>query len=122
MSTEGSNDDRRHFSRVTFDADTVIRQGEHAWSVVLIDLCLKGLLVEEPFGWDIESEKPLTASIHLNDQISIDMEVVWRHTEDKHIGFECTHIDLESISHLRRLVELNLGDSSLLERELASLG
>ena len=31
------------------------------------------------------------------------------------------HIDLESISHLRRLVELNLGDSSLLERELAAL-
>jgi len=32
------------------------------------------------------------------------------------------HIDLDSISHLRRLVELNLGDEALLERELAALG
>jgi hypothetical protein len=29
---------------------------------------------------------------------------------------------MESIGHLRRLVELNLGDSNLLERELENLG
>ncbi|NQD96622.1 PilZ domain-containing protein, partial [Pseudomonas sp. CrR25] len=28
----------------------------------------------------------------------------------------------DSISHLRRLVELNLGDEALLERELTALG
>ena len=38
------------------------------------------------------------------------------------IGFVCRHIDVDSISHLRRLVELNLGDEALLERELAALG
>jgi hypothetical protein len=43
-------------------------------------------------------------------------------TRDDLLGFVCRHIDLESISHLRRLVELNLGDESLLERELAALG
>ena len=43
------------------------------------------------------------------------------HIDDKTIGFTCENIDLESISHLKRLVELNLGDKALLHRELASL-
>ncbi|VAX04921.1 hypothetical protein MNBD_GAMMA20-584, partial [hydrothermal vent metagenome] len=43
------------------------------------------------------------------------------HSENDHIGFRCEHIDLESISHLRRLVELNLGDAKLLDRELSAL-
>ena len=50
------------------------------------------------------------------------MEVVLTRTLQDHLGFVCRHIDLDSISHLRRLVELNLGDESLLERELAALG
>jgi hypothetical protein len=33
----------------------------------------------------------------------------------------CKEIDLDSISHLRRLIELNLGDQEELERELGAL-
>jgi hypothetical protein len=115
-------DERRLFSRIPFDADTQIRQGNHAWSVVLVDLSLKGLLVEEPFGWDIQTDQPAQATIILNGDTAIKMDVRWRHTENKHVGFECQHIDIDSISHLRRLVELNLGDSEILERELGALG
>lgn len=43
------------------------------------------------------------------------------HCEDGHLGFRCDHIDLDSISHLKRLVELNLSDEALLERELSEL-
>jgi hypothetical protein len=50
------------------------------------------------------------------------MTVRWRHSERAQVGFECEYIDLDSISNLRRLVELNLGDSVLLERQLGSLG
>jgi len=34
----------------------------------------------------------------------------------------CLSIDLDSITHLRRLLELNLGDPQLVERELLQLG
>jgi len=37
------------------------------------------------------------------------------------VGIRCESIDLDSISHLRRLVELNLGDPELLNRELSAL-
>lgn len=49
------------------------------------------------------------------------MEISLAWARDGLLGFECQHIDLDSISHLRRLVELNLGDEELLERELALL-
>ena len=119
-----SSTERRIFSRINFDADTTIRQAEHSWSVILIDVSLKGLLIEEPFGWNIDSEQPVTASIRLgnDDNNTITMTALFRHQEDKQIGFECSEIDIESISRLRRLIELNLGDSELLERELVNLG
>ncbi|MOA67711.1 Cyclic diguanosine monophosphate-binding protein [compost metagenome] len=44
-----------------------------------------------------------------------------RHDNDGHLGFACLHIDLESITYLRRLIELNLGDEDELQRELGSL-
>ena len=116
--------ERRAFSRIPFDANTTIRQGEHCWSVELIDVSLKGLLVEEQLALGINRDEPISATIRLgnnNDNI-ITMTVRFRHQEDQQIGFECTKIDIESIGRLRRLIELNLGDPSLLERELASLG
>jgi len=40
---------------------------------------------------------------------------------DDMMGIVCEHIDVDSMTHLRRLVELNMGDTSLLERELHAL-
>jgi hypothetical protein len=36
-------------------------------------------------------------------------------------GLACREIDLDSVTHLRRLVALNLGDETLAEREFAQL-
>ena len=44
------------------------------------------------------------------------------HAEAGRIGFRIEHIDMDSVAHLRRLVELNLGDPDLLKRDLAALG
>jgi hypothetical protein len=43
------------------------------------------------------------------------------HTRGQNAGLLCLDIDIDSVTHLRRLVELNLGDSDLLERELSAL-
>ena len=43
------------------------------------------------------------------------------HIDSQHIGLRCDSIDLDSITHLRRLVELNSGDPSMLEREISAL-
>lgn len=116
------DNERRQFSRVLFDAWVELRQGEKSWQTTVIDLSLKGLLVSEPIGWVINQAQPLVAAIRLDPNASIQMTVLWRHSKNGQIGFECEHIDLDSISNLRRLVELNLGDAVLLERQLGSLG
>jgi hypothetical protein len=114
--------ERRQFSRILFDAWAELRQGDKSWQATVIDLSLNGLLVGEPMGWSIDVNKPLVAAIRLDAHATIQMTVLWRHSRNGQIGFECEHIDIDSISNLRRLVELNLGDPVLLERELGALG
>ncbi|MCY1287449.1 Cyclic diguanosine monophosphate-binding protein [compost metagenome] len=117
-----SRHERRRFHRVAFDASTEISQGERRWRVELHDLSLKGLLVERPQDWNGDAEQPFVATIRLSEDVAVTMEVLLTRTQDELLGFECQHIDLDSISHLRRLVELNLGDEEQLERDLAALG
>lgn len=114
--------ERRRFQRIAFDAPTVLVQGEQRWTVVLHDLSLKGLLVEEPTNWNGDAEQTFEAQVQLSDDTLVTMQVALTRNQPGFLGFVCQHIDLESISHLRRLVELNLGDEALLERELAALG
>jgi len=117
-----SPSDRRRFQRIEFDAATELVQGDRRWPVELHDLSLKGLLVRRPEGWDADAKQPFEARVRLADDAEVRMEVAMTHEEGDLIGFVCQHIDLDSIAHLRRLVELNLGDDALLERELAALG
>ncbi|MFG5410056.1 hypothetical protein ABXN37_20595 [Piscinibacter sakaiensis] len=49
------------------------------------------------------------------------MAVSVRHAEDGEIGLACTGLDLDSATHLRRLIALNLGDPALAERDLQAL-
>jgi hypothetical protein len=114
--------ERRRFHRIAFDAPPEIRQAQRSWAVELHDVSLKGLLIKRPEGWTGDPHTPFEATIRLADDTCVQMEVVLTRTQDNLLGFVCRHIDLDSISHLRRLVELNLGDESLLERELAALG
>ena len=113
--------DRRRFKRIAFDARTELSQGEYIWPVKLIDLSLKGLLIEKPEPWLGNREWHFLVDIHLNEDVAIKMDVQLTHDDHGQLGFVCKHISLESIERLRRLVELNLGDSQELERELGAL-
>ncbi len=114
--------ERRRFQRIEFDAATELSQGDKTWSVELHDISLKGLLVGRPQRWDGNPAQPFIATLSLDRETCLRMEVLLAHSEESLLGFVCQHIDLDSISHLRRLIELNLGDEALLERELAALG
>ncbi|WXL25127.1 PilZ domain-containing protein [Ectopseudomonas mendocina] len=120
MSPSGS--ERRRFQRIEFDAPTTLKQGEHTWDVELHDISLKGLLVKRPEHWNADPNASFSVQIDLSENTHVVLDVVLTRSQDELLGFVCRHIDLDSISHLRRLLELNLGDDSLLERELAALG
>ncbi|NUU34273.1 PilZ domain-containing protein [Pseudomonas sp. C2B4] len=113
--------DRRRFKRIAFDAKTELSQGEYIWPVKLIDLSLKGLLIERPEPWLGNPQEDFFVDIHLSEDIDIEMDVQLTHEDNGQLGFVCRHISLESIERLRRLIEFNLGDPQELERELGAL-
>lgn len=113
--------DRRRFKRIAFDAKTELSQGEFIWPVKLIDLSLKGLLIQRPEPWLGDPQQDFFVDIHLSEDVDIEMDVQLTHEENGQLGFVCRHISLESIERLRRLIELNLGDEAELERELGAL-
>ena len=57
------------------------------------------------------------------DESAVDlfMDVTVAHLNGTSVGVRCVTIDIDSASHLRRLLELNLGDADLLSRELTEL-
>ncbi|EJM40043.1 PilZ domain-containing protein [Pseudomonas sp. GM33] len=113
--------DRRRFKRIAFDARTDLSQGEFTWPVKLIDLSLKGVLIERPDPWLGNPQQDFLVDIHLSEDVDITMDAQLAHDDHGQLGFVCLHIGLESIERLRRLIELNLADPQELERELGAL-
>ncbi len=113
--------DNRHFHRILYNANAILTTPKARYQCKIIDLSLKGCLLKFDQAW---KESPDTLSIltlQLSKETSITMELSVAHFFDQDVGFKCVHIDIDSISQLRRLVELNLGDSTLLERDMIAL-
>lgn len=114
--------DRRRFSRVPFNGRVEITAKQGVYKTELLDVSLNGVLVNRPDRFDPDPDETMNINIHgPEDAYTISMEVKIGHIERSILGFQCVTIDIDSITELRRLVELNLGDSSLLNRELAEL-
>lgn len=112
-------DERRKFSRIFFAASAQIAQSIQTWETTILDLSLNGALVKEPKDF-IANGKLVTLTFTLpQSDIQVQMETLLVHHEPGLLGLKCTHIDVDSISHLRRMVELNIGDANLLDRELS---
>ncbi|MBU2097753.1 MAG: PilZ domain-containing protein [Gammaproteobacteria bacterium] len=112
---------RRAFTRIFFDAETVVMQGDHIWPVQLVDISLRGILIGILPDQKIDHNALVDVSVHLGGGIEIRMEARVANQRRDLLGLTCEHIDVDSMTHLRRLVELNMGDTSLLERELHAL-
>lgn len=113
--------DRRRYTRVDFNTLARLTQGDIVYQAELLDISLKGLLVKPPEHYRIDATQPLNVLIALADDATIQMKVTLAHISHEVLGFTCQGIDLDSIAHLRRLVELNIGDTDAAERVLAEL-
>ena len=114
--------EQRVHQRVLFDTLATVHINANDMTTHLIDISLKGALIKKPDAWTAQVGDHGQLRIVLSDNISaINMDIKVAHIEDDHVGFHCEHIDIDSITHLRRLVELNVGDTEILERELSAL-
>jgi hypothetical protein len=114
--------DKRQFTRIPFDADAHLETPTGSWDTHVMDISLRGALMAFPEDGGVETGTPVTLVLTLSDkQTQIIMEGEIRYLREQRLGVEFSHIDLESASHLRRLVELNVGSQEMLERELDAL-
>lgn len=113
--------DNRNFHRILYKADAMLSCDGKTWPCEVVDLSLKGCLLRFELPWSEDLEKIYTLTLHLSEKCQIKMELSIAHVVANNAGFKCEHIDIDSISELRRLVELNLGDSDLLKRDLLAL-
>ncbi|WP_028023792.1 PilZ domain-containing protein [Enterovibrio calviensis] len=114
--------ERRMFSRVVYLTAATIRQHDQSWSSSVLDLSLKGALLATPSDWAEGNNADYFVTFQLHDSdIEIKMEVLLVSDSDDFLRFQIDHIDIDSASHLKRLVELNVGNDDLLHRELGQL-
>jgi len=115
------DNDKRQFQRIPFIADVIIELGEKRWNCQLIDISLKGFLIEPPENVIAESNCSYSISLILSQDVTINSRAEIVHWETAYWGFQWLDIDLDSFSSLRRLLEHNIADPQQIYRELAEL-
>jgi len=103
--------ERRRFQRVAFDAPAHLTTPLARLQVEVIDVSFKGALVRRLEPAEVRVGMFTQLSINLADMdthIAMTAEVA--HLDGTQIGLLCRSIDLDSMTHLRRLIELMLPD------------
>lgn len=114
--------ERRRFTRITFDASTEVKQGDSTWQAKLVDISFNGMLISTETALPLENGAEVHIVVHLlGNDVTINTPATLTHNHGKEYGFSIENLDLDSLTQIRRLVELNLGDEELLERELDHL-
>ena len=113
--------ERRQFWRSDFDAQAHVTLLGRNHVVRLLDISLQGALVEADSSWNPQAGQRCHLRLELAPGVVIVMESTVAHVDGVLIGLRCDHIDLDSLTHLRQLVEFNAQDPAVLGQDLAKL-
>lgn len=118
--------ERRQFARVAFASGAELITTQEHLHCQVVDVSLKGVLLQLPEGQAPQAGLPCLVKLPLGAAGGTGAAIIamggeLAHVERGHAGVLCRSIDLESITHLRRLIEVNLGDPAASERELKAL-
>lgn len=117
--TSTSHSALRHYSRVPFDAQVLLHLAGKSLRVHLLDIALKGALVETDAPQALALQEVCRLELPLaegGEGVEMQMKIV--HLNGCLVGLECQKIDVTSLTRLRRLLELNTGDTARMHREL----
>ncbi|MGB0732976.1 MAG: PilZ domain-containing protein [Pontibacterium sp.] len=112
--------ERRRFTRVEFPVDSELLAVTKSYNIRLLDISLGGFMIESMDLLPIRFDETCTLSIPLGSiQLKIPARLVRQ--EGTHFGFHSDHLDVEMVTHLRRLIELNQDDEASFESEVEHL-
>lgn len=121
MGEPALDDEKRQFQRIPFIAEVVVRQSEQQWNCSLIDISLKGFLIQPPMDSIPQLDQSYAIELKLSDDVAICSQAEVIHHNERFWGFQWSNIDIDSFSRLRRLLEHNTADPQQIYRELAEL-
>jgi hypothetical protein len=114
---------QRRFTRVPFQVPAQLEIDGEKVPCSLLNVSLKGALVELDHGTAPAAGVSCSITIDLDPgsgaRIRMDGDVA--HRRGMQVGIRCDELDLESVQHLRRILEFNLGDEATVLRELGEL-
>jgi hypothetical protein len=111
--------DERRFRRVPFEAEVKVSFGRQTWSCQLLDIALKGALVQSAAPLAIDLGATVALKVILSGSpLALAFEAQLAHREEDRYGFRFLHENLETLTHLRTLLELNTGDPEGIRSEL----
>ena len=116
------NNNRRQHQRIPFIAEVVVSKDGQYWPCGLLDISLKGMLLTPPSDVKPDLQAAYDVELVLGEEAAIHITAHISHAEPGYWGVHWENIDLECLTHLRRLLELNLVDPDAMHRELAELG
>ncbi|MEJ2043556.1 MAG: PilZ domain-containing protein [Reinekea sp.] len=121
--------EKRRFHRIPFEQPIQLinmNDPDTCYLGQLRDISLKGALIS--LESDQHSLTPGDNTLQLaigpfqgDFEIRLNVEVAYLKDSYTTLGLNLISVDIESAAHLRRLVEVNLGDEQLLQRELSNL-
>ena len=116
----------RQYARIPFAAQVLLHLKDQSLTVHLLDIALKGALVQTQIPSNAQQPLALHEKCRLelplaDDGAGVAMSGSIVHLDNQHVGIACDGMDLTSLTRLRRLIELNTGDVELMDRELSHL-
>jgi hypothetical protein len=113
-------DERRNFQRIPFATKAEINCDGKIYHGELLDISLQGALILGKGTIPLAEGDRCELTIHLLDtEIALHFEADIMHRQENRFGIKFISEDTETATHLRRLLELNIGSSDSLDREIS---
>jgi len=118
--------ERRKFSRINFQCHCSLvfdpKISKHDFDASLLDISFNGALIAvAAHSPDVNQQQVQVILTLEGSDVQLLLNGTVSHQEDQLLGVHFTKIELETMSHLKRIIELNLGDHKEMHREFEQL-
>lgn len=119
--TEHDSAERRQFVRIALESEVRLYSGAAMWKTELVDLSFRGVSIKRPADFEPAFSPRYRLDLRLGAGHWIGLATKLVRDGRLTLAFAIERLDFDSFGELKRLVELNLGNVELLNRELNEL-
>ena len=110
--------DQRNYRRIPFQTEAELNISDQRYQCDLVDLALQGALfqTDQDLPIEIGAQCPMTITLPSSD-LTMEFTGELIHHRGQFYGFIFVSEDAVTMGHLRRLLELNVGNGDVVDQE-----